>query len=332
MNTARMLVAACAGLGLASPASGQSVPSYGLDFVTIGAPGNRAPIPSEVPTRPEFSYGSVGHVYRLSRTEITVTQWLEFVEAYAPYAADPTDPALLGRNISRGAGGTYQSHPGTERFPAEMNWRYAARYANWLHNGKSLDPEAFESGAYDTSTFGMDPSGHITDQRAHSPGAKFWIPTLDEWIKGGYYDPNRYGPGSEGYWSMPASKNELLISGYPEEGGETSADILNLPFPVGLDVGSYPHVPSPWGLLDYSGGENEWTETSAVLIGIDTGLRYLRGPGFGGSRAFDLLDGPMAFQSPTSASTGLRIASIPSPGGASAAVLGVLTIHRRRRH
>ena len=267
----------------------------------------------------------------MTRTEITVMQWLEFVEAYAPHAPNPTDPGMLGRNISRVPGGGFQIYPGTEQFPANMSWRSAARYANWLHNGRVNEAWAFESGAYDASTFTQDPvTGRYNDQRAHSPGARFWIPTLDEWVKAAYYDPNRYGSGQEGYWRMPASRNELLISGYPHEGGETNADILNLPFPVGMDVGSYPHVTSPWGLLDLSGGENEWTETLETVGGVQPGWRSVRGPGFGGSRIYDFIDGPPRFHSPTINSIGVRIASVPAPTGFVLTMLCVTLLATRR--
>jgi len=230
MTHARTLLVGCnVALALATTAHAQA-PSHGHDFVTIGAPGNRNTIPKEVPLDPTISQGKVDYVYRMTRTEITVAQWNEFLNAYEPFAPDPRDPDLLGRYLFRNTGGGgYTPWPGTEQYPTNMSWRYAARYANWLHNDKANNAAAFESGAYDTSTFTQNPNGSYNDQRSRSPGAKFWIPSLDEWIKAAYYDPDRYGPGEEGYWRNPGSQQELLMSGYPHNGGEGQTNAVTFP-------------------------------------------------------------------------------------------------------
>ncbi len=128
----------------------------------------------------------------------------------------------------------YAMVPGTEEYPTNLSWRFAARFCNWLHNDQSLTQGAFESGAYDTSTFTTNPDGTINDQAVRSPGARFWIPSENEWIKATYYDPNRYGPGQDGYWLQPAGHTEPLISGDPDQGGETSAGTTLFAIPVGL--------------------------------------------------------------------------------------------------
>jgi hypothetical protein len=138
-------------------------------------------------------------------------------------------------------------------------WNMAARYTNWLSNGKGTTAAAFETGAYDTSTFTRNPDGSWNSQRMHTPGSPFWMPTLDEWTKGMYYDPSRYGPGQEGYWRYPNGKDSPPVPGWPWEGGETSAGLELFSGPW-LDVKSYPQVQSPWGLWDGSGSESEWTE------------------------------------------------------------------------
>jgi len=332
MNTARMLVAACAGLGLASPASGQSVPSYGLDFVTIGAAGNRPTNAKEAPGLANSPIGDVDYTYRIARTEVTVGQWLEFANAYAPYFNGHDIFQLTGL-LTRptgnppGQGPAYEPrHPGSENWPADMGWRYAARYANWLHNGKVKDAWAFESGAYDTSTF----KGTLgrNDQARRSPGARFWIPDWDEWTKAAYYDPDRYAPGEEGYWLYPDLSQDELVGGLPgEPGAQTNANLF--PAPVGMDVGSYPGTPSPWGLLDLSGGQREWTETA---LGSHNGRRVVVGSQIGdASSPDDRIDWYYQFSTPLPA--GLRIASIPSPGGIcilACAALGFIANRRRR--
>ena len=312
--------------------SADDPPDYGFDWVTIGAPGNRAVNHDEAPRFDGWgSIGAVGHEYRMTRTEITVGQWFEFVQAYAPYwDGVPWDTVLTGFWIGW-TGSEYQMVPGAERYPATMSWRNAARYCNWLHNGQVNEEWAFEDGAYDASTFYQDDQGNWHDQRAHHPGARYWIPTLSEWVKGAYYDPDRYGPGQEGYWTYPDGGEDILISGYPIDGGETNAGITGLEM-MDMDVGSYPHVQSPWGLLDASGGAREWTETAGTSQPL---TRYTKGSRAGWPPDFywidDLIDsiGPAI---PANGGGGIRLASpVPEPGILTISLIVISAYGIRRR-
>lgn len=196
---------------LTLPARAQSPPpSYDFDWATVTNAGNRAANPDEAPFlfppihTPELLVGSDPYRYRISRTELTVEQHFEFVQAYAPYwtGGKPSASEFIGFFIGW-TGSGYEIQPGYEKKASNMGWRTAARYCNWLHNGKVNEPWAFEDGAYDTSTFGTNPDGTITDQPRHHPDAKFWIPTHDEWVKAAYYDPHRYGKGLRATGSTP---------------------------------------------------------------------------------------------------------------------------------
>ncbi|MCC6661814.1 MAG: SUMF1/EgtB/PvdO family nonheme iron enzyme [Phycisphaerales bacterium] len=319
-----------AGLVATCSCVAQAPPSYGIDFVTIGAPGNRNTIPSEVPQRPWIARGAVGYEFRLSRTEITASQWLPFVQAYSPYwTGTPSDPELTSWSILPGPKG-YAIIPGQENFPVEMSWRMAARYCNWLHNGQATGAWAFQNGAYDTSTFTQNPkTGQLNDQHTHNPDAKFWIPSLDEWFKGVYYDPDRYGPGEEGYWLNPGGSNATLLSGPPGAGGETNAGIGIPPGEQGMDAGSYPWTTTPWDLLDASGGVREWTEEPWSTYNLRTAL----GSVYRGELDMDLIDALGVSAMPMGQPiAGLRIASaIPEPGAAMFLFAAACFAQRRRR-
>lgn len=312
--------------------AGGGVPDYGFDWVTIGAPGNRDTIPSEVPSLPDRRVGGVAYEYRLTRTEVTVGQWFEFAQAYVrwnPEAADNSE--LTGRFIGVSFDGTLFTAPALLNVPNVQSWRMAARFCNWLHNGKADNPAAFQNGAYDTSTFTQNPDGTQNDQRDHSPGALFWIPTHDEWVKGAFYDPNRYGQGQGGYWRYPNSSATIPTSGLPEDGGETNAGIGVPRDRYPMPVGSYPGVRSPWGLLDISGGEHEWTESiGGSSLSRD---RTFLGSNYG-QLIYFLIDRPD--DAATSAADprflqGLRLASaVPAPS--SVVLISALpTIFFRRR-
>ncbi len=272
-----LLIVAWMAAFLTTAAIAQAPPSYGFDWATITHAGNRAATQEEAPYlfppyhTPELHVGSVGYEYRIARTELTVEQHFEFVQAYAPFwKGNPGASEFIGVWISW-TGSGYEIDPGYEKKATSMGWRTAARYCNWLHNGKAGDQWAFEDGAYDTSTFGTNPDGTITDQPTRHPDARFWIPTQDEWVKAAHYDPNRYGEGLEGYWLYPDAGQEPLISGYPWEGGETDAGIEIKPGYTYLDVGSYPDVRSPWGLLDLSGGGRSGARTCPTTASNGSG-------------------------------------------------------------
>ncbi len=280
---------------------------------------------------------TISHDYRMMTREVTNTEWLQFVQAFAPHLASTgvgaTSSQFRGTGIEwlGSVGGVPQYRVSSEyaNRPADPGWRFVARFCNWLHNGKPLPAqspggvvpiEAFSSGAYDTSTFAQvkNKSGIpvFTDQTTRSEGAQFWIPSLDEWVKAMYWDPNKSGVGQEGYWLYPITSDTAPIPGDPALGGQTNAGM----FPQGqsrpLDVGSYPNVHSPWGLLDGSGGTSEWLEewTSPSTHQV----RLL-----GGSPASSLWDpsiadrlGAFRLRAPVNSGGGIRLASlvIPAPG------------------
>lgn len=254
-----------------APASATAQPDYGLDFVTVGDAGNAPFVPTDT-TWVDHPIGGVDHEYRIMRTEVTVGQWLEFANAYAPYyTGSRLNPEITGYwlspdSLDPNVPARYHIVGSAQNFTADTSWRMAARFCNWLQNGKRTDRAAFESGVYDTSTFGKDSHNFFTDQSDPSPGAKYWLPSWDEWVKAAYYDPNKNGQGQGGYWKFPTSSDTAPVQGLPGDGGETNADAAHWEDPHGfLDVGSYANVQSPWGLLDTSGSLSEWTGSWASV-------------------------------------------------------------------
>ncbi len=318
-----------------APACGAAItdgppPDYGLTWKTVGAAGNRGTLPSEAPLLPAWrpSAGSVGYEFRLTQTEITRGQWLEFVKAYLPYHGFHfPDVAFTGAGFNPVTVG--YAHP---EYPATMSWEYAARYCNWLQNGKAARREAFEQGVYDTSTFTRNPDGSFNHVIQHTDSAKYWIPSLDEWIKGAYYDPNKYGDGQEGYWRYPGKSDVPLIPGLPSEGGQTNAGVSHGQ-PNALDVGSYLSVQSPWGLLDNSGGVVEWLG-SGQQSDILGSLPYAKGSAaFSGSIDYSDQLEYASIGTPNEPGYGLRLASsVPSPGIALMPGALIFTFLPRRRH
>ncbi len=341
----------CAGSSFENwrPVRDPSVQHYGLPWSRVGDPHNpNALISQTFPSDPPARVGRVNYKFRIMTREVTCAEWYGFVQAYWPYVAQ--NAAAGTQFIGLGSGITFHGFANgvpqysfNEDFadrPIQVGWRYAARFANYLHNDMTNAAWAFERGVYDTSTFGTAQNGqgfnYFTDQQERSEGARFWIPSFDEWTKAGHWDPDRFGEDQGGWWQYPTTSDTAPISGEPGLGGETNGG----PFPPGqhrpLDVGSYPHVQSPWGLLDVSGGAHEWMQDAAGFVGnampnsrVLAGTSIYFSPPFMPA-SFDRL-GVFALTSPTQLA-GVRIASvIPAPGAVWVALFGLAPLASRRR-
>jgi hypothetical protein len=333
--SAALSCAAAAGLG------GQhvdpNVPDYDFQWVTVGDPGNRWTRPDETPLAPDHPLGKVNYRYRISKTEVSDAQYFEFVQAYAPHVPvhDWGDSDFSSGGVFVGVANgvpqyTLSSHEALT--PATMSWRYAARYVNWLGNGKVNEEWAFETGAYDTSTFHTNPDGTTTDQEHHTPGADFWIPSLDEWTKAVHWDPEAGEGGT--YWRHPYGSDAPAISGCPHEpGAQTNAGITNDQHQQCPDsdlIAQYPDALTPWGLLDASGGAREWLE--GFLLDI-TMSRQTKGSAHGMGEffyRFDQID-VLGASSPEFGPHAFRLASIiPAPHCATPVVLTAILFTRRK--
>ena len=319
----------------------------GIEFVTIGDPSNPAYPGNEFLLNQ--GRGSVPYSFRLSRTELTTGQWLEFANNFTTVSSEieqfitsQTGQWAAYTDFSyNGPGRRYiasETIPNSVQVPVEISWRMAAYYCNWLQNGRPTTWEAIQQGAYDATTFGEDTfRGGFTDQLTHSPGARYWIPTLDEWLKSVHYDPHRFGPGQGGggWWNQPGGSNDELIPGAPGV-GQTSAGWNDLAV-LTLPVASYATVMTPWGLFDASGGLSEWTEEpvgntlfppDVYFTRVTDGSRSFPGSDF---RRFDDA-GFVDYRSPDRGSATLRIASsIPVPSSLIVFAVGAsLLLHRKR--
>jgi len=122
--------------------------AVGFDWVTVGHAGNESD--------PSFQFngvqfGRVNHEYRISRYEVTIGQYADFLNDVArsdPYGLwDPrmqTDLNVAGIARSGDSGGfSYAAIGDSNRPISYVGWFDAARFINWMHNGR---------GAVDTST------------------------------------------------------------------------------------------------------------------------------------------------------------------------------------
>ncbi|MBL0922264.1 MAG: SUMF1/EgtB/PvdO family nonheme iron enzyme [Phycisphaerales bacterium] len=305
----------------------QDVPDYDFQWAMIGAPGNRAYEGTSSPwEQPLRGRGRVNYRYRMSVLEVTTAQWMEFMRTVVPLAPNVIEAHSDLRPTHWGARapnyGVYQLRTDVENpgmLPVfGLTWRAAAKYVNWLENGKQASYESILSGVYDASTFTQNPDSSFNDQPAHGPGARFWIPTQDEWMKAVHFDPGAEDaefPGTGRWWDYPNSRDTALVVG-PPGAGQTLAGLdhwIGIS-PYDVPLGSFPDVLTPWGLLDASGGASEWNEE--VVLPDNPFFRAIDGDEAGSTPWFGWIDhvSGVNWLSPEGHFAGLRIASIvPSP-------------------
>lgn len=261
-----------------------------IQFVTVGDAGNAAD------THP-VGYGAVGYEYRIGTYETTIGQYTTFLNAvaktdtyglYNPAMAVDLTIAGISRSGSPGSytytvmnnGGDSSNRPITY-----VSWFDAARFANWMHNGQltgAQNASTTEDGAYtlDGATSG--------DAPARNPGAKFSLPTENEWYKAAYY---KGGSTDAGYWDYATRSNST--PGNEIGGGANQANYNTGVFSVTrssifssnqnylTDVGAFTNSASYYGTFDQSGNVYEWNDLTGAagsLRGIHGGDWYFFAP------------------------------------------------------
>ncbi len=239
---AAVICAACVLLAPASASAAGKGTVLAIKTVAVGAPGNPSVgiVPftdaiykscAEAPqTQPPCQLvGGVGYRYGIGELEVTVGQWVKFLNAVDPsgrdphHLYDPTESASAWPKygqIDMTAGGPAGSHYSvaspewTDKPYGFANFLRAARFVNSLYNGRVLTRKASRSGSFKYVTYKVRLSKQTEHgmyelarqkrtgaTRAHNQG--FVVPSQDEWIKAAYYDPN--GGGTYSYWKYPTN-------------------------------------------------------------------------------------------------------------------------------
>ncbi len=333
---------AVSALFMAHPAHGTSI-----SWVTVGNPGNPADT---------SLFGAVAAEYRIMEFEFTNSQYAAFLNAVDPAGVNPNsiyNPAMgSGRggiqNTGSEQGSRYVVAPNMGDKPVNyVSWFDAARVANWLHNGKGNGDT--ETGAYTLANSTVAPAPAV------NVGARFWIPTEDQWYKAAYYGVGLNG-GSGGYsaYAHGSGNQPAAVQATDEGVGRIGAvtPVQSGPYAnfqaqatwnglsgnvtsVGTNGG-----PSFYGAFDMGGNVAEWSEPVSQN-GIDRSTLVRRGGSWSNFLPTDLASWTRIDLSVTSEDheLGFRLASpVPEPatlglaaGGFGAAVLWRVGRIRRRQ-
>ena len=170
--------------------------------------------------------GGVGYGYGIAKLEVTVGQWVKFLNTvdprgrnkhrlYSETESGAAWPRFGQVNFSAGApAGRHYSAAALEWVDKPYgfaNFLRTARFVNSLYNGKLLSKRSGTEGPFSYDIYrvrlsrqterGMYEMRKRKATRSHNSG--FVVPSQDEWIKAAYYDP--MGGGTYSYWQYPTN-------------------------------------------------------------------------------------------------------------------------------
>jgi hypothetical protein len=247
---------------LAGPAMSEASPAPAvltLKTVKVGAPGNPsvgivpftdavyascAEVTQTSPAPACQQVGGVKYRYGIGQLEVTVTQWVAFLNTVDPagrnrhglYSANESSSAWpkYGQiNFSADArNGRHYSvaYPEWANKPFGFaNFLRSARFVNSLYNGRLLSKDGGDEGGFRYVTYRVRLSRQtesgmyeMTRRKAtRSQRTGFVVPSQNEWIKAAYYDPS--GGGTYSYWK------------YPTNAGVFGDGVATAPFQSSLD-------------------------------------------------------------------------------------------------
>jgi formylglycine-generating enzyme required for sulfatase activity len=196
--------------------------------------------------------GGVGYRYGIGRLEITVKQWVAFLNTVDPTGrdrhnlyADTESPSAWPKfgqiamkpRAKRGRHYSVAYPQWADKPYGFANFLRAARFANSLDNGRVLSKRTARVGGVRVLTRrvrlsrkterGMYNLGRRKATRSKKAG--FVIPSQDEWAKAAYYDPS--GGGTLSYWKYPTNAGVFgdgsATAPTPSILGATTGDVTN---------------------------------------------------------------------------------------------------------
>jgi formylglycine-generating enzyme required for sulfatase activity len=220
----------------------------------------------------------VAYSYQIGTYVVTIGQYATFLNSAAktdPYSLYntnmATDTTIAGIQRSGSSGSYTYSVIGSPNRPITyVSWFDAARFANWMTNGQGSG--STETGAY---TLKGAVSGNAV---AANAGAKFRLPTVNEWYKAAYYDPT-LNSGTGGYYAYATQSNDApgnTVGDGPNQANWNTSGLT--------DVGAFSGSGSFYGTFDQSGNVYQWND----LDGTAGSSRGLRGGAWNSSDPFSL--------------------------------------------
>jgi len=281
--------------------------AFTMDFVTIGNPGNL----------PGGDGGGVEHPYRMGTYEVSRD--------------------MVTKANSLGDLGFSLGYEASDK-PALLTWNEAARFVNWLNTSSGYSPAyRFGTNPGDTGycaegnvmSWDTGDAGYNASNPYRNAQARYFLPTVDEWLKAGFYDP-----ATGGYYEFPTGSDSvpISVSGGTEPGTAVFNPDLESVITGPADIKNAGGL-SPYGTMAQGG--NEWEFLETVIPGgplNPNGLREARGGAWWGYSAFGyyLVGGHSSSLTPD-VTAGFRVTAIPEPSAWPLAALSPVGLWLWRR-
>jgi Sulfatase-modifying factor enzyme 1 len=279
---------------------------FDIDFVKIGKPGN-----ADDTTGNPNPAGKVDSTYRIGQFEISED--------------------MIDRANTLGGLGITKDTRGANKPATNVSWFEAAQFVNWLNTDSGSTPAYKFDGGGNFQLWVPGDAGYNPNNLFRNSNAKYFLPSVDEWYKAAYYDPN-----AGVYYDYPTGSDSVPDG--IDFAGDTSFDAVffdggfNLQPNDITDVG----VLSPYGTAGQGGNASEWEETDFDLLNDSSSSAAARGVGGGYwlDTSSELLSSHRNSRNPPVElnNIGFRVASVPEPGTAllaSVASVGLLMLRRR---
>jgi len=291
---------------------GSGLNAFTMDFTAIGSLGNAADT-----TGSPNPAGAVSYAYKMGTYEVSEDMITKYNANFG------TANSLVITKDSRGV-----DKPATS-----ASWNEAARYVNWLNTSTGgVKAYKFTTDGVNDNIALWSPGdlGYDAANLFRNSLATYVLPSIDEWYKAAYYDPNTstyfdYANGSNTAPTAVASGTAPNTAVYFQPFGQIQADITQ--------AGSL----SPFGIMGLGGNVWEWQETEHDLLNDTVSSnRRIRGGGWANSRSdlkstsggspFGAADENLSFIGfrVASVSSAAAPAAVPEPG--SFAVLSLMGV------
>ena len=224
---------------------GSGATSFDIELVTIGNPGNPADDDS---ANPNFA-GSVPYQYRVGKFEVS-REMINKANAEGLLGITLADMSSRGGN--------------TPNMPATgVCWNEAARFVNWLNISTGNKPaykfviqpgEVGYNPNADIETWAVTDEGYNPENWFRNSQARYVLPSVNEWYKAAFYDPN-----TGTYFDYPTGSN---VAPTAVAGGTTAGSAVYEQFQQGpADITNAGGL-SPYGTMAQAGNVYEWEETT----------------------------------------------------------------------
>ena len=212
--------------------------TFQIIFSVVGNEGNPAN------TTQYGTFGSVNYPYSIGTYEITrdMVNKANLQGTLAITMLDMT--SYTGNGINKPATG--------------LSWQEIATFVNHLNTSRGLSP-AYKIVGGVLQVWSSGDLGYDSGNPFRNSKANYFIPSMDEWTKAAYYDPNKTGAGVGGYWKYPP-KTDSAPQPAPSSTGDASAVYSNQVGPA--DVSSSGGI-SGYGTFGQGGNVSEMLETAS---------------------------------------------------------------------